>query len=434
MAWVGLDDTDAPDGGCTTYVAVRLMRELERAGAEVVGRPFLVRLNPNVPFKTRGNAAVAFRVEGEVDVREVVERVLEGTVGEHPETRPGVVVYPGRRPPGACEVVYKRAVRGLIGPAEVRELVGERVEVVRDGRGVVGAVAALGFARLRGREVTFEGIAYRDRGFWGSERRVVKDSVWELDERTFPVTFDNVDRLHGEVLITPHTPCPVLYGVRAVEAWVLEEVVPRVVRAREPVVDYVVFETNQGTDAHLRTVGSLSEASDYESVVVEVRVEGEPRRIRGGHVVVPCEDEEGNRVDLAAFAPARPLTEVVEALRPGDVVRVAGAVRPETPKHPRTINVEKLLPVELVREERSVPPVCGRCGGRMASAGRGKGFKCKRCGERAPEGSEVRVEVPRELVEGRVYEAPPVARRHLSKPEYLVDLGLLEPSPIREGG
>ncbi len=433
MLWIGLDDTDAPDGGCTTYTAVRLMRELERAGAECVGRPFLVRLNPNVPFKTRGNAAVALRVEGEVDVREVVERVLDELTGDHPETRPGVVLYPGRRPPRACEVVYKEAVRRIVGPSEVLERV-DGVEVLRSGRGVVGAIAALGFARLRGREVTYEGIAYREERFWGRERRVVEDSVWKMDERTFPITFDNVDRLHEEVLITPNTPCPVLYGVRAVEAWVLEELVPELVETREPVADYVVFETNQGTDAHLRPVGDLSEASDYESVVVEVRVEGEPRRIRGGHVIVPCEDEDGNRVDLAAFAPARPLTEVVEALRPGDVIRVAGAVRPETPKHPRTINVEKLLPLELAREEREIRPICGRCERRMSSAGRGKGFKCRRCGDWAPEDAKVRMEVPRELVEGRVYEAPPAARRHLSKPEYLVDLGLLEPSPIREGG
>ncbi|WP_088336116.1 tRNA(Ile)(2)-agmatinylcytidine synthase [Methanopyrus sp. KOL6] len=431
MDWVALDDTDSPAGGCTTHAAVLLRAELAEAGAEPVGRPLLVRLNPNVPFKTRGNAAVALPVEApwSVDIEAVVLRALKKVVRKsYPETRPGLVVCEGE-PPRVCESVYKEAVRRILTPRRVRESVDDDVNVVLGGRGVVGAIAALGFARIRkNHEVTFEGIAYRAEKYWGTERRVEENSVRKFDRRTFPVTFDNLDGRNGDVLITPNTPCPVLYGVRSVEPNVLK-IAPKMIETREPVVKYEIFESNQATDAHLVRVDRLAEAEDYSNIVLDLTVVEEPRRIPGGHVVVGCEDEDGAMVDIAAFRPTRPLTEVVAALHPGDEIRVAGALRPETPKHPRTVNVEKLRVLRLERVEEVRNPVCGRCRRSMKSAGRRKGFKCG-CGERAPEDSKVKVEVPRELVEGVTYEAPPVARRHLSKPEYLVKLGLLEPSPM----
>ncbi len=432
--WVCLDDTDSPEGGCTTYVAHVLMERLEDKGLEPSGPPFLVRLNPNVPRKTRGNAAVAVPVDPDADVDEVVDTVEEVVSGlamdGHPSTDPGVLVCEGV-PEGVVETYFK-ALRRVLTPSALE--VPDGVEIVRGGHGVVGAMAALGFASLAidgSVEVTYEGIAYRRRSAWGEERIVDESSVFEMDRATFPVTFDNVDG-RGLVLITPNTPCPVLYGVRAVEPWILR-VVPRLLRS-EPVAGYRVFVTNQATDAHLERVGSISEAVDYSNVVVDLTVVGEPERIRGGHVVVRCEDSEGETVDVAAFRPAAPLTEVVAALRPGDVIRVAGALKPETPKHPRTINVEKVIVVEAVREFEVRKPVCGRCGVSMKSMGRGGGYRCRRCGRRVPEEEAVRTEVPREVVEGVVYEAPPVARRHLAKPEYLVDLGLLQPSPVRDDG
>ena len=49
---VGIDDTDSPKGYCTTYLAYRIAVDLAPA-VEVLPYPRLVRLNPNIPFKTR---------------------------------------------------------------------------------------------------------------------------------------------------------------------------------------------------------------------------------------------------------------------------------------------------------------------------------------------------------------------------------------------
>ena len=57
--FIALDDTDGNDGGCTTHLMLRIISEL---GLDVKGYPGLVRLNPNIPYKTRGNAALCAEV------------------------------------------------------------------------------------------------------------------------------------------------------------------------------------------------------------------------------------------------------------------------------------------------------------------------------------------------------------------------------------
>lgn len=78
---IGFDDTDSPSGGCTTYIAARLVDVLSGLGARFVDYPNLLRLNPNVPWKTRGNGAVCLRVEidktCEEDVRKSVLKLVE---------------------------------------------------------------------------------------------------------------------------------------------------------------------------------------------------------------------------------------------------------------------------------------------------------------------------------------------------------------------
>ncbi|MEC8875549.1 MAG: DNA-binding protein, partial [Candidatus Thermoplasmatota archaeon] len=56
MLHIGIDDTDSTKGGCTTWLATEIIAELSEF--DLIGSPRLVRLNPNVPWKTRGNAAV----------------------------------------------------------------------------------------------------------------------------------------------------------------------------------------------------------------------------------------------------------------------------------------------------------------------------------------------------------------------------------------
>jgi len=95
MPIVAVDDTDSRERGmCTTYVGARLAERLDAAGGRV-RRRLLVRLNPAVKHKTRGNAAVALHVSGveaEAAFDLAAETVREFAAADDPRTSPGVVV------------------------------------------------------------------------------------------------------------------------------------------------------------------------------------------------------------------------------------------------------------------------------------------------------------------------------------------------------
>ena len=65
--FLGLDDTDSPDGMCTTYLGALIAEALEKQGC-VIKNMRLIRLNPNVPWKTRGNASVCIEFDGSAEI------------------------------------------------------------------------------------------------------------------------------------------------------------------------------------------------------------------------------------------------------------------------------------------------------------------------------------------------------------------------------
>ncbi len=85
-----------------------------------------------------------------------------------------------------------------------------------------------------------------------------------------------------------------------------------------------------------------------------------------------------------------------------------------------TINLEKIQIVELAEVWVEKNPLCPICGRRMESAGRGQGYRCRKCKTKASE--RVRERLERDVMPG-FYEVPPSARRHLSKPLIRMDSG-----------
>jgi len=75
---IGIDDTDSPRMGCTTYIAAILVEKLHELGVSFVDYPNLVRLNPNVPWKTRGNGALCLRLRCDERLKEeIVDQVID---------------------------------------------------------------------------------------------------------------------------------------------------------------------------------------------------------------------------------------------------------------------------------------------------------------------------------------------------------------------
>ena len=108
-----------------------------------------------------------------------------------------------------------------------------------------------------------------------------------------------------------------------------------------------------------------------------------------------------------AYEPTKNFRDIVRALVPGDEIVAVGSYKKGS------INLEKMCLVSPARDLRTQAPLCTTCSKRMTSAGKSKGFKCRKCGAHAME-PEV-LETPRMLTAGW-YEVPPTARQHLSKP------------------
>lgn len=393
MLLVAVDDTDSRQGGCTTVFAdllVRAFPELETEGA-----PRLVRLNPNVPWKTRGNGAVAVRFRGDFPLDEALARVralVERHAQRAPGTEPGVVVAHRPLDPAFYDAAVSRVVAREEAPLDDALAWG--------GRGVLGAAAALAWPAQR---ATWERIAYRDPARIGSPRAVDPDALRDV-ERALPSLFDSYDLVEDDVVCVPSSPCPVLWGLRGEDpddlAWASAKLGPER-PARE-----TLFLTNQGTDDHLRDV-PFADARAWMSLRRACRVASRPVE-RGGHVFLEAEDGTGT-MRLAAYAPTRSFRDLVQQLAPGDSLVACGGLH-EGPDGRLTLGLEKLR-LDATAPRKVANPRCASCGAAMKSAGRGAGWRCRACGtkslvartERAP------------LALGW-HEVPASARRHLAMP------------------
>jgi len=429
--WVGIDDTDSPRGGCTTWALTELIAEARSAGIDLLGEPRLVRLNPNIPWKTRGNAALAARFGlgsgprrrlGEVEGRPVwsyargrapvpraarswLERawlrlVRSARVGER-GTDPALVAV-DRRLPARC---YWDAVREVVAVGEVRTLLHARgawVRTLGSSRGIIGAAAAIAWP---GGHPTWEMIAYRSPERWGRAREVDRSSVLRA-RAAIPGLFLCDDPRTRRLLVAPHTPCPILFGIRGTDP--RGPLAARTVVRSEPVDRWLLFRTNQGSGDHLVARGA-DDLGRFRSAIVRGTVTTAPERLVGGHVRFELSDTAGGAISCLAFEPTKTLPRVARALRPGDRVRVWGSRG--TPPGLRLEGISLLWAAP--REGARRPPRCADCRRTGRSLGRGRGYRCPGCHRRWPPEAAGRTEVPPEIGLG-VYHPTPSARRHLA--------------------
>ncbi len=209
--WIGIDDTDSPQGMCTTYLgAVLIGRLLARGFGLTEAR--LIRLNPNVPYKTRGNAAISLEVEGDPEIAfSMACRCVEDLADLPADgTEPGVVVSGGKPPVS----FYHKALRSFCETDEavaILDAAGALYKGWKGGRGLIGATAAIASDLP---DSTWELLVYRKPAVWGSPREIDRETFFLADAATSPGTWDTVDRENDIVVCSPHTPDPVLFGIR----------------------------------------------------------------------------------------------------------------------------------------------------------------------------------------------------------------------------
>jgi len=401
-----------------------------------------VRLNPNIPWKTRGNGAISINIGkgdgekikiGEIDNKEIfsffkeksqdynnsdikkvenhiifdIKKLIEQTIDEYAKledenTNSGFVLI-DKQP---SFETYEKAVKEIVSLKETEKILDlskADYKGYKNKRGLIGATASVAWSPKDNR--TYELIVYRDKEKWGTTRAVNNDSTMKMDEICIS-TFDNYDYKNNHNRLVPSSPCPVLYGIRGNDE--NELIHAKSLIESEKVDSWLIFETNQGTDDHLQKK-STDEIQPYQSVITKGAVCKTPYTIEGGHVIFKIKDKKGE-IDCAAYEPTKEFRRIIRQLIEGDVVEVYGGIR----EKPLTINIEKIKISFLEKQNVKVEnPVCPECGKHMKSKGKDQGFKCKNCGIKS---DKPKIKEKHREIKLGLYEVPVCARRHLSKP------------------
>jgi tRNA(Ile2)-agmatinylcytidine synthase len=241
-----------------------------------------------------------------------------------------------------------------------------------------------------------------------------------------------VDSEKKRVIITPRGPDPILFGIRGESAEIVKKAYG-LVKPLEPVGRWVIFRSNQGTDAHLKSAETLCSIEPYSSVIVKGIVSQNPRIVPLRHVIFSIKDDSAE-VDCAAYEPTGNLRKIARELLIGDTVEVYGAVHKPTQSKPLTINLEKIHILNLAPETLIENPLCPNCGKRLKSMGRKQGFRCEKCGKKFG-GLKKKESVVHRALKTGLYVTSTRSQRHLTKPlrRYGLEKHHYEPKTMIEG-
>lgn len=408
---IGFDDTDSPKGMCTTYLAYRLIESLRKENVKFVDYPRLVRFNPNIPWKTRGNGAVSFTVKTSRPqrIKDKVIRFVSKFSDLKNGANPGVVFYESEKVPDDFTQFSRDALWSLVSRKRAREFIrknGLESFHIGNGQGLVGALGAIGY---RFEDHTYELLSYRKRKRFGTKRQVDPTSVKRMQER-FDKTFNSYDTKKEKVLLAPRGPDPVLYGVRGEDVRTLIDA-SKMIRSEDP-AGYLVFKSNQGTGDHLQNELDVLALKPYSSGRITGVVSKEPKMHKGGHVMF-CITKDCVEINCAVYRPTG-ITRNAMELVVGDRIQVGGGIRRASKTHPRTLNVEFFKVLKLQKKQILVNPTCEKCDKKMKSKGRGQGFECARCGCKRTSKS---VQYVKRNMRKGLYIPQSSAHRHLTRPQ-----------------
>ncbi len=400
--WIGLDDTDSPESGCTTATFDDLIREISQFEDVIILERRLVRLWPFAERRTRGNGALACLLDCPVPLLPSLEKLLsnffsnllmELNINEASHTSPALL-YSFKE---LDENFYWEAVRHKVDLNFRRKnLDGVKVLSHLDSDwGIIGASSAMSWQPSD--DSTYELIAWRFLDKIGTKRKFSPSLIREM-ESLHPDTFVNRDPTVDKGLIAPRTPCPVLYGIRGASSKAVL-MAHEWLQSREDVEKserYAIHRTNQLSDDHI--LGFLSGTVLTKSVETQ-----------GGHSSLQVFSQ-GRNITLVAFKEGGDVNRLLRKLIPGDRIKWLGLESPDRSIHLERLSIESSLPRITGR-----PTCCN--GNTMRSSGSNQPLRCLKCQKNIEkywlfqELDFSGVEVINNWVE------PPAShRRHLSRP------------------
>ena len=409
---IGFDDTDSPKGMCTTFLAYKIVNLLRKHKTEFLDFPRLIRFNPNIPWKTRGNGAVSIRIKTRNPSK--VKNQIKNLVSKYSDVKnganPGLVFFESDTIPSEFTNFSNLAMWQLIKRNNAKRFAKKNdLEFFYqgNGQGLVGAIGAIGYDF---QDHTLELLSYRKRTKFGKERKISTESVKIMQEKTYPNTFNSFDTKKGRILITPHGPDPVFYGVRGENVSSLVYAT-KILKSDEKLDGYMIFKSNQGTGDHLKNELNFENMKPYASGKITGIVSNTPKIVKGGHVFFKIISK-NHEFWCAVYKPTG-ISSIASNLIRGDKICVGGGVRKASKKFPRIINLEFIDIIHLEKNLSKSNPICKKCNKKMKSKGQNQGFQCIRCGKKSSK--KITVEISRK-VKKQLYIPNMSAHRHLTRP------------------
>ena len=409
---IGIDDTDSPKGMCTTFLAYKIINRLKKENVDFLDFPNLVRFNPNIPWKTRGNGAVGFKIStsNPKKIKNLVKKFVEQYSDVKNGANPGLVFCQDENIPDEFLKLSSDAMWKLIHRNEAKKILSKHnldFFYLGNGQGLVGATGVIGY---NFEDETYELLSYRKSSQFGKKRFLDKSKVKEMQEKTYPNTFNSFDSKKNKVLLMPHGPDPVFYGVRGEDSKTLISA-SKMLQPKEKLDGYMIFKSNQGTGDHLKNEIDVNDFLPYTSGKLEGVVNSKPTITKGGHVFFSI-IVKNIKIHCAVYKPTR-ITDIAKELIIGDILKVGGGIRKATKTYPRTLNLEFIEILKLEKKYKLVNPFCQKCKKHMKSKGKNQGFQCVRCKNTSIHKN--RQFITRSIKE-QIYIPDVSAHRHLTKP------------------
>jgi methanogenesis imperfect marker protein 11 len=139
---IGVDDTDTPEEGATWTLVHNIAKAVEDESSVYLSHT-IVQLFP-VPYRTKNCVSLVaeFATTDRAGLVERFHRLLERyTLSD----KTGMAVYAGFTPSDALTEYGRKVKRGEISSGELEKIGDENIRIVMNGRGIIGAVAALPF-------------------------------------------------------------------------------------------------------------------------------------------------------------------------------------------------------------------------------------------------------------------------------------------------
>ena len=401
--WIGLDDTDTANYGCTTATFDDLINSISHLPDFQILERRLVRLWPFAERRTRGNGALSCIVECSSQSIPDFEKLLNSFFIELEDTLKLEGEIDPRTSPALIysfeeinEDLYWEAVRQKVEISDrIEKLLDINKMTLNSDWGLIGASSAMAWKPHD--KSTWELIAWRYPNNIGKEREISSSIVKEMEIK-HPETFVNRDPTQEKGLIAPRTPCPVLYGIRgstsqavlSAHEWLQSN------KDVEKCQRFAIHRTNQLSDDHIRGFSTSTVLTN-------------PKETKGAHSSLEVTFR-GRSKTLVAFKEGGDVNRLLRKLIPGDRINWLGLESPDGSIH-----------LERLRVESPVPRVTGRpicCNNKtMRSAGVNQPLRCIFCQRQIDKHwlfEDINLN-NLELTNGWV-EPSPSQRRHLSRP------------------